>query len=348
MMKAARLHAIGDFRCDEVNIPVPHGEELLVRVGACGICGSDLPRVFDHGSSNGKYPLIVGHEFSGEVVAVGENADPTLIGAKGAIFPLIPCRKCDPCVTGNYAMCEDYDYLGSRRDGGFAEYCLLPSAWHLIPSNGASMKALAMTEPACVAQHAVRKTGVTAGQFLVIYGAGPIGIMAARWAKFFGAKVLLVDIAEDKVAFAQSKGFDAVSGDVSAVVRSLNNGKLADAAIEGTGAGAALVGCVDCVRAKGTIAMLGNPFRDSTLPLKTHSTILRKELEIRGVWNNSRAPYPVDEWAYTVQMLDEGKLEVEDLITDELTLKGLPQAMQEIKDRTRKIVKAMFVNTEEV
>ena len=139
-MKAARLHTIGDLRCDEVEIPVPHGEELLVRVGACGICGSDLPRVFEHGSSNGKYPLAIGHEFAGEVVQVGEQADPALAGVKAAIYPLIPCRKCDPCVTGNYAMCEDYDYLGSRRDGGFAEYCLIPSAWHLIPSEKASME----------------------------------------------------------------------------------------------------------------------------------------------------------------------------------------------------------------
>ena len=343
MMKAVRLHNIGDLRCDSVDIPTPHGEEILLRVGACGICGSDLPRVFDHGSSNGKYPLTIGHEFSGEVVAVGEDADPSLVGIHAAVYPLIPCRKCDPCVTGNYAMCEHYDYLGSRRDGGFAEYCLIPSRWHLIPSAGASMEALAMTEPACVAQHAVRRSGVCTGQFLVIYGAGPIGILCARWAKILGAEVLLVDIAPEKVKFAKEKGLDAVTGNVPDEIRRRNHGRLADAAIEGTGSGSALVGCIDCVRAKGTIAMLGNPFRDSTLPLKSHSTILRKELNIHGVWNNSRAPYPINEWEYTVRMLDEGKLEVEDLITDRLTLEELPSAFLGIHDRTRQIVKAMYV-----
>ncbi len=346
MMQADRLHAIGDLRCDSVDIPQPQGTELLLRVGACGICGSDLPRVFEHGSSNGKYPLTIGHEFAGEVVAVGEAADASLIGAKGAVFPLIPCRTCDPCLTGNYAMCEHYDYLGSRRDGGFAEYCLLPSAWHLIRAQSAPMEALAMTEPACVAQHAVRLSGVAAGQLVVIYGAGPIGMMAARWALLFGAKALLVDIAEDKVAFARAHGLDAIRGDqedVESAVRARHQGKLADAAIEGTGASSALAGCIACVRAKGTVALLGNPMGDTRLPLKLHSMTLRKELTLRGVWNSSRAPYPVDEWAYTVAMMDAGRFTVLDLITDRLTLAQLPQAMTDIRGGARKIVKAMVV-----
>ena len=349
-MKSVRLHSIGDLRCDEVEIPVPHGEELLLRVSACGVCGSDLPRTFAHGSSNGKYPLAIGHEFSGEVVAVGENADPALIGAKGAVFPLIPCRECDPCVTGNYAMCEDYDYLGSRRDGGFAEYCLIPSAWHLIRSQGASMEALAMTEPACVAQHAVRRANVAFGSYVVIYGAGPIGIMAARWARLSGAQVLLVDIADEKVAFAKGKGFEAVNSltdDVPAEIRKRNHGRLADCAIEGTGAGPALAGCIQCVRAKGTIALLGNPGGDTKIPNKLHSMMLRKEVDVHGVWNSSRAPFPVDEWAYTVRMMDEGKLQVEDLITDRFALEEMPQVMEGIRDGSRKIVKAMYVNTKE-
>ena len=345
-MKAARLHAIGDLRCDEVESPVPHGEEVLVRVGACGICGSDLPRVFEHGSSNGKYPLTIGHEFAGEVVQVGEQADPALIGVRAAIFPLIPCRKCDPCVTGNYAMCEDYDYLGSRCDGGFAEYCLVPSAWHLIPSEKASMEELSMTEPACVAQHAVRRANVTAGQTVVIFGAGPIGILAARWVKIFGAEPILVDISPEKVAFAREKGFRVVNSreeNVIEAVKKYNGGRLADAAIEGTGAGVVLSSCIECVRAKGTIALLGNPAGETKIPQKLHSMMLRKEVDVHGVWNSSRAPYPVNEWKFTVRMMDEGVLKTADLITDRLSLEELPQAMAEIKSGTRKIVKAVSV-----
>ena len=86
-MKAARLHAIGDFRVDTVPVPTPNGAELLVRIGACGVCGSDIPRIYVSGTSKQKYPLTIGHEFSGTVVAVGADADPTLVGKRGAFFP---------------------------------------------------------------------------------------------------------------------------------------------------------------------------------------------------------------------------------------------------------------------
>ena len=345
-MKAVRLHGVGDLRCDEVQVPIPHGEELLIKVGACGICGSDLPRTYVHGSSNGKYPLTIGHEFAGEVVRAGEEADRGLIGVRGAVFPLIPCGKCVPCVTGNYAMCEDYDYLGSRRDGGFAEYCLIPSKWHLFRSHRASMEELAMTEPACVAQHAVRRARVEAGQYVVIFGAGPIGIMAARWVRIFGARPLLADIAPDKVAFAAAKGFDVVDSgkqNVAQEARKRNGGRLADAAIEGTGAGSVLAECIQCVRACGVVALLGNPVKEAVLPADIHSMLLRREIEINGVWNSSRSPHPVNEWAMTVQMMDEGLFQCADLITDRLSLEELPGAMEEIKNGTRRIVKAVCI-----
>ncbi len=349
-MKSAKLFQIGDFRTVEEAIPVPHGKELLIKVGACGVCGSDLPRVYHHGSSNGKYPLTIGHEFAGTVVAVGEEADASLIGQRGAIFPLIPCRQCPNCLTEHYAMCDDYDYLGSRRDGGFAQYCLVPSAWHFVPSKNEAvpMEVLAMTEPACVAQHAVRKGEVFAGSNVLIFGAGPIGIMAGRWAKISGAShVLLVDVVESKAEFAREHGMDATTAsgnDLVQVVKKAFGGKLADVSIEGTGYGSALENCIWCTKAFGNVVLLGNPAGNTAISLKAHSQLLRREINIRGIWNSHFGGTPINEWEFTVEMMDAGLFTCQDLISHRADIETLPTLVDQIFKREVVACKALYVS----
>lgn len=354
MMKAARMHRIGEFSVDSVPVPTPHGDELLVRIGACGVCGSDMPRIYVSGTSKQKYPLTLGHEFSGTVVAVGETADPALIGARGAFFPLIPCRRCDSCLSGNYAMCEDYDYLGSRRDGGFAEYCLIPGPWHMVPSRNpdTGFETLAMTEPACVAQHAMlRRSGMYAGANVLIFGAGPIGIMAARWARLAGAgHILMVDVLDEKVDFAEKHGFSAVNStscNLQQAVREVFGGRLADIALEGTGFGSALAGAIDCMKPSGTIVMVGNPAGDTTIPKSAHSQILRKELTINGIWNSHFSSIPFNEWRYTVDMMDKGLFYCEDLISHRTDLDHLPSLLDDVRAHRVSSCKIMFVGSRE-
>lgn len=338
MMKAARLHAIGDFRIDEIPVPQPTGKELLVRIGACGICGSDIPRIYELGTSKQKYPLTIGHEFSGTVVAVGDEADSSLIGKHGAFYPLIPCRQCDCCLAGHYAMCEDYDYMGSRRDGGFAEYCLVPSGWNFVESKNPNtpLAMLAMTEPACVAQHAVRKSEIFFGANVLIFGAGPIGIMAGRWAKLAGAgKVLFSDVADAKVAFCKKCGFDAVNSRTQSLedaARAAFGGSMADIAIEGTGYGSALNQAIACIRPFGKITLLGNPAGDTLITQKSHSNLLRKEATINAIWNSHYSNMPINEWRYTVDQMDSGAFDCTDLISHTCTLDELPEMTLAIRD----------------
>lgn len=347
-MKAARLHKIGDFRVDDMPVPKPVGKEILMKVGACGVCGSDIPRIFELGTSKQKYPLTLGHEFAGEIVEVGEEADPGLVGKVGAVFPCIPCMKCSNCLSANYAMCLDYDYLGSRSDGGFAEYCLIPSDWHFVESPGGrtSMEALSMVEPCTVAQHALRKGKVDAGSSLLIFGAGPIGMMAGRWGKIFGAEtVMLVDVLDEKVAFARERGFHVVNGrteDVLAAFQELSGGRLPDVAIEGTGSGAALGQCCDCVRTFGTVVLMGNPHADTTIKLAQHSQILRKEITLQGIWNSHYADTPLNEWKYTVKKLNDGSMVVEDLISHRVSLDKLPRLCEDIYKQRVNICKALY------
>jgi len=347
-MKAARLHAIGDFRIDEIAKPQPKGEEILVKVDACGICGSDIPRIYQLGTSRQDYPLTIGHEFAGVVESVGENGDKSLIGRRGAIFPCIPCRQCTSCLAGEYVMCENYGYLGSRNDGGFAEYCLVPSKWHLILSNNPETtgEELAMTEPCTVAQHACRKGQVSAGQNVVIFGAGPIGIMAARWCEIFGANVMLFDVVEEKVQFGIDHGckvFNSMTGDVKAIVKEFTNGKMADVVIEGTGVGPALGQAIEITKPMGTIVLMGNPSKDTQIKLSQHSAILRKELTLKGIWNSHYSDTPINEWEFTVACLDSKKMKVADLITHRSDLDGLISLCDGIHDRTINICKAMYV-----
>jgi len=347
-MKAARLHAIGDFRVDEVAVPQPKGKELLVQVDACGICGSDIPRIFELGTSRQEYPLTIGHEFSGVVVAAGPDADPNVVGKRGAIFPLIPCRTCTECLAGEYVMCQNYDYMGSRNDGGFADYCLVPSEWHLVVSNNpeTTPEELAMTEPCTVAQHAVRKSGVSAGQKVVIFGAGPIGIMAARWCKIFGADPILFDVVDEKVQFGRDHGelvYNSITNDVKQIVKENNDGKLADVVIEGTGVGAALGQAIEVCKSMGTIVLMGNPHKDTTIKLSQHSAILRKELTLKGIWNSHYSDTPINEWKCTMKMLDEKRMKVADLITHRSDLDDLPKLCDDIYNRKVTICKAMYV-----
>ena len=157
MMKAGVLKQVGDISLQEVERPVPAGHEVLVRVLAAGICGSDIPRIYETGAH--RMPLIPGHEFSGVVEETGKDVSPDWLGKRVAVFPKIACGRCRQCKESHEDLCTDYDYVGSRRDGAFAEFVTAPVKNLLeLPAN-VSPEAAAMLEPMAVAANAVR-TGI--------------------------------------------------------------------------------------------------------------------------------------------------------------------------------------------
>lgn len=344
-MKGLNFHAIKDLRLEELPMPEPKGDEILLKVGACGICGSDIPRVYELGTR--VYPVVIGHEFSGTVVKAGSKENEDLIGKKAAVFPLIPCRKCGPCEVGNYCQCQNYGYLGSRNNGGFEQYVLVPSRWHLVLAHNqdTDLEALAMTEPACVAQHAMHRGKVSAGMTVVILGAGPIGIMAARWAEIFGAKVVLTDVDDTKKKFAEDKGFTVINSlkeNLKERIDEMTNGRGVDVVIEGTGTSGGINDAITIARIGGTIVWMGNPHRDTTIQLNVHSLLLRKELNMYGIWNSAYSETPLNEWKYTVEMIESGKLEVKDLITHKAGITGMNQLFDQIYNKEITICKAMY------
>lgn len=180
-MKGYSLHAVNDLRYEELEYPECATGWCVVKVKAAGICSSDIPRVYTKGTYH--FPTIPGHEFSGVVDKVADKENETLVGKKVGIFPLIPCRKCQQCKDGHYEMCSNYDYVGSRRDGGFAEYVAVP-VWNLVElSDEISFEEAAMMEPLAVALHAIKIANVKNGDTVAIIGTGMIAFAAAQWAK---------------------------------------------------------------------------------------------------------------------------------------------------------------------
>ena len=179
-MKALVLHEIGKLTLDEVPEEPLRPGTVLVKIKACGICSSDVERVFINGTYH--FPTIPGHEFSGQIVAVGDDVDESLLGRRTCVFPMLPCFECPSCKKQQYAQCSHYDYFGSRRDGGYAEYLVVPT-WNLVLfDDDLSYDVAAMCEPAAVGIHANGLANVQKGQSVLVIGTGMIGYVCAAFA----------------------------------------------------------------------------------------------------------------------------------------------------------------------
>ena len=206
-MQAAVLHAPADLRIEEVPVPEIGPYDVLVRVRAAGICGSDLERIMVTGTYH--FPTIPGHEFCGEVDTAGSAVKAYKAGDRVLVVPIIPCGTCEYCAQGYYGQCEHYDYLGSRTDGGFAEYVRVPEG-NLIPlPESVSFLEGAAVEPAAVTLHGIIKADIRAGDSVAVLGCGAIGLFAIQFAKILGAtRVIAVDVIPGKLESAKKAGAD--------------------------------------------------------------------------------------------------------------------------------------------
>lgn len=345
-MRALNLYGVGDLRYDEVERPVPQAGEVLLKVRACGICGSDIPRVFTKGTYH--FPTIIGHEFAGEIVGVPSGEDSGLIGKRAAVFPLIPCRHCAACAAEHFAQCANYSYYGSRQDGAMAEYlavrrenlCLLPE--HV------SFEAAAMCEPTAVARHAFLKSGAGQGDLLVIYGIGTIAMLIAQWARAAGVSdIVLVARSAAKKEWAHQLGFDQVFDikkpeDAAALKARLLTKGGADACIEGTGASEGLSFCLRTARPFGTIVTLGNPVGRMELSQDDYWQILRRELVVKGTWN-SKFFVPENDWQKSLEAMESGAVQPERIITHRFRLKDYHKAFALMRDKRELYGKVMFL-----
>ena len=331
-MKAWVLHGVDDLRFEDREIPKPKKEEVLLRVDAVGICGSDIPRIYDTGAH--VHPIIPGHEFAGTVV---ESANPELLGKRMGVFPLIPCKNCDMCRRKHYEMCRNYNYLGSRCDGAFAEYVRVP-VWNLINlPETVSFKAAAMLEPLSVAVHAMRRAAVTESDSAVVIGFGTVGMLLATALSAQGVRDITVVVNKDfQREKARELGVSAMSGG--------ETGQVAGQVVfECVGKPETAALAIEAAAPGGRVVMVGNPCSDMAFDRNTYWKILRSQLTVLGTWNSSFAKEPTDDWHAALELLRDKQELVSRIITHCLPLEKLETGLHIMRGKTEGYGKILIV-----
>ena len=346
-MKAQVLYGINDLRFEnDYPEPVLKNDEVLVKVKACGICGSDIDRVLKNGTY--RFPTIIGHEFSGVVAKVSSRQNEKWQGKRVSIFPLIPCGRCSSCKSGNFQLCEDYNYLGSRCNGGFSEYVAVP-AWNLIeiPKN-VSFEEAAMMEPVSVALHSLKIAGNILGRNVVILGAGTIASVLAQMVISSGAaKAVVAARNEKKLDFITNicNGVHTVNSDTKDFLEMIKDifGGEADVVIEGTGASLMIEKAIAVTKRKGSIVLLGNPVDDVHISKKVFWQILRKEITLKGTWNSSFGISGSSDWEDNFEFIKTNKLQLKKLISHRIALSELKDGILKMKNKDEITNKIMVV-----
>lgn len=348
-MKAWVLYGVGDLRCESVEEPVPAQGEVLLQVRAAGICGSDIPRIYRTGAH--VHPLIPGHEFSGLVVRTGPGVDPAWQGRRAGVFPLIPCRECLPCRRGQYEMCRNYGYLGSRRNGGFGEYVAVP-AWNLIPlPESVSFEEAAMLEPMAVAVHAMRRVLPEKGETVAVCGLGTIGLLLLMFLREAGVRetgrILVVGNKEAQRKTVLEMGLepddycDSRTQDPGQWILEQTRGRGADVFFECVGKNETVTQAVENTASGGRICLMGNPASSMVLEKETYWKILRSQLRLTGTWNSSFTHGADDDWNYCIERLGAKRVKPGKLVTHRYPLEELRQGLHIMRDKTQDYIKIM-------
>ena len=334
-MKAYTLCAVDDLQCKDVEVPSYPSGWCLVKVYAAGICSSDIPRIFTKGTYH--FPTIPGHEFAGRVEKVADKENEHLIGRKVAVFPLIPCRKCEQCLKGHYEMCAHYDYIGSRRDGAFAEYVAVP-VWNLIELNeNVSFEEAAMMEPLSVALHAMKQSGLHRGNTFAVVGTGMIAFAAAQWAGKMGASsVTILGRSPEKRGIAEK-----LTG-VEYKIASECTDEF-DVVLEAVGTPTAIEQSIQFTTAGGTLVLMGNPSSDIHLKQNVYWRILRKQLKVIGTWNSSYEYHQPCDWFEVKEALENNEIQAKALISHRYAAEQLYDGLELMRMHKEPFCKVMTI-----
>lgn len=340
-MLAAVLHGARDLRVEEVDKPKTRHNDVLIEVKACGVCMTDL-HMFTW-EFPVKTPVILGHEFSGEVAEVGEDVRDIRAGDRVAVDPVLSCGVCGECVSGRDNLCNNVTSIGGAgnfiKNGAFAEYALVPQeAVSKIP-NALSFDQAAFVEPLGCCIHGLDKSGVRHGETVVLIGAGPIGLLLLQLTRLAGASTIIVsDLKDDRLEMAKKLGADELinplEAGLSGRVKELTEGQGPDVVIECVGSPLTVKEAVQVVKRGGRAIIFGVPPVNSKVDLNPFDIYFR-EKELVGVYAITRETF-----RRSISMLASGRVSVDPLITEHFRLKNAGSAftMMEKREGLKKIV----------
>lgn len=329
-MKAGVVLAPGIIRYQDMEKPAVQDGTVLVKVKYTGICGSDVPRV--NGNACHFFPNILGHEFSGTVAEVGRGVTSVKPGDRVAGIPLVPCMECKDCLSGNYSLCKNYSFIGSREFGSFAEYVRVPERNVLKIADNVSFEAGAFFEPATVALHGLLRPGFVAGKNVAILGGGTVGIFAMQWAEIFGAKqVTVFDVVDERLKLAARLGADhginTSKAEDMAQIDAITQGRGFDHVYEAAGNVNTMKLAFDLVANRGKVCYIGTPNKELTFSANDWEKLNRKEFTLTGSWMSYSAPFPGEEWELTAHWYKAGRLKLDDsLIFKKIPLSQISEA----------------------
>jgi len=329
-MRAAVLKAPGRIEMEERPVPAPAPGDVLIRVSAVGVCGSDA-HYYRHGRVGSfvvDAPLVLGHEAAGTIVGVGAGVDRSRIGQRVSIEPQRPDPESEETRRGHYNLCPHMRFFATPPvDGAFCDYVTIGAGYaHRVPDS-VSDDAAALCEPLSVGIAAVRKAGLDGGSRVLITGAGPIGIVLAQLARAYGATDIVVsDPDEARREQATQFGATAVVDPMAAPIGELG----VDAFIDASGAPAAVVDGIGAVRPAGTVVLVGSGAESMELPTQV---IQNRELVLTGVFRYANT------WPTAIALVESGRVNLDAMVTAHFPLEKAAEALD--SDRTPGSVKSV-------
>ncbi|MFD5097254.1 zinc-dependent alcohol dehydrogenase family protein [Amycolatopsis thailandensis] len=314
-MRAAIVDKPGEIRVGEVPDPKPGDRQVVVKVGACGICGTDL-HIADGHFPPTPYPIVPGHEFAGEIVELGADVPGGWqVGDRVAVDPSLFCGYCKPCRSGRGNLCENWNATGDTVNGAFAEYVAVPSANCYRMPDTMTWEQGALVEPVSCAVHGVRRIGVEAGERFLVVGAGTMGLIMQQLLQRAGAQVTVVDRNTARLSRAMDLGAVAVAGDV----KDLDDEKF-EAAADCTGAAPAIEAAFDSLQRGGRLLVFGVAPEEARVALSPFR-IYNDEITVVG------SMAVMNSFGAALDLVANGAVDTGALLTDTLPLEQYPDAL---------------------